>query len=85
MSENAKSRGRAGMKQLVLLLLAIGTTLAQPAVAESSGGGERVRVAGVVEKKDLPAQPRCCENQADRVKSPIERIPARCMTRQNLA
>ena len=38
------------MKQLVLLLLAIGTTLAQPAIAQSPGGGERVRVAGVVEK-----------------------------------
>ena len=37
------------MKQLVLLLLAIGTTLAQPAVAQSPGGGERVRVAGFSE------------------------------------
>lgn len=38
------------IKQRVLLLLAIGTTLAQPAVAQSPGGGERVRVAGTVEK-----------------------------------
>lgn len=38
------------MKQLVLLLLAIGTLLAQPAVAQSPGGGERVRVAGMLEK-----------------------------------
>lgn len=40
------------MKQLVLLLVAIGPMIALPAVAQTPGAAERARVAGTVEKLD---------------------------------
>lgn len=40
------------MKQLVLLLVAIGPLIALPAVAQTPGAAERARVARTVEKLD---------------------------------
>jgi hypothetical protein len=40
------------MRKLALLFVAIGTAIALPAMAQAPGSGERVRVAGTVEKLD---------------------------------